>query len=104
MDGLEVDGPDLFADGHDHEAQSGRERTSPWTPAKLGHASMAQAERLHLQCRSKQGWNVLDEDFPSDVQTTKCSALDEVSRVVEAARIDGENFVVADIHVGSKKV
>ena len=103
-DGPEADGPDFFADGHDHEAQSGRERTSHWTPAKLGHASMAQAERLHLQCRGKQGWNILDEDFPCDVQATKCSALDEVSRVVGATRIDGENFVVADIHARSKKV
>ena len=103
MYGLEVDWPDLFADGHDHEAQSGRKRASHRTAAKLGHTAMAQAESLHLQCRSEQGRNAL-ENFSCDVQMTKCASFDQVSWIVEATRINGEDFVVTDIHMRSKEV
>ena len=65
---------------------------------------MAQAKSLHLQCRSDQGRNVLDENFPRDVQTTKCASFDQVAWVVETTRVDREHSVFTDIHMRSKKI
>lgn len=65
---------------------------------------MAQAKGLHLQCRCNQGRNVLDENFTCDIETTECTSLDQVAWIVEATRIDREDFIFADIHVRSKKV
>ena len=101
---FEVNGPDLFADGDNHEAQGRRQRTSHWTASKLTNTSVAQAESLHLQCRGKQGRDVLDGDFPCDVQATEGSSLNGVARIVEATRVNREYLIVADIHVGSSKI
>ena len=99
MYGLEVDWPDLFADRHDHEAQSRRERASHWASAKLGHTSMAQEDSLHLQRRSDQGRNVLGDNFSCDIQPTKCASFDQVAWIVETTRVDREHFVFTDIHI-----
>ena len=62
---------------------------------------MAQAKGLHVQCRGDQGWNVLDENLPSDIQASERSAFDQVTWIVESARVDREDLIVTDIHVGS---
>ena len=84
--------------------KAGERGASHRAAAKLGHTSMAQAKSLHLQRRSDQGRNVLDEDFSCDVQTTKCASFNQVSWIVETTRIEGEDFVFTDIHMRSKKV
>ena len=65
---------------------------------------MSQTESLHVQSSSEQGRNVLDEDFPCDVEAAKCPSFDQISRIVGATWVDREDFVVADIHVWTKKV
>ena len=65
--GFEIRGPDLFSDGDHHEAKCRRQRIAHRTATKLGHASTAQAEGLHVQCRGDQGWDVLDKDLPRDI-------------------------------------
>ena len=65
---------------------------------------MAQAESLHLQRRSDQGRNVLDENLSCDIQPTKCASFDQVAWIVEATKVDREHFIFADIHMRTKEI
>ena len=52
----------------------------------------------------EQGRNVLDENFPGDVETTESPSFDEASGVVESTWVYRKDFSLTDIHVGTKKV
>ena len=65
---------------------------------------MAKAEGLHIQRRRQQGWDILDENFPGDIQATERPSLDEVPGVVESTRIYQEDLGIVDIHVWTEKV
>ena len=50
QDVFEVDRPDLFADGDDHEAESRGQRTAHRAASTLADAFLAKSECLHVQC------------------------------------------------------
>jgi hypothetical protein len=43
--------------------------------------------------------NIFDGDFPGAVEFPKGATFDEVSWIVGLSRINGEDFIVVDIHV-----
>ena len=47
---------------------------------------------------------MFDDNLPSDIETTKGASFDDVTRIVGFARIDGEGFIVRDIHLWTKKI
>ena len=94
----------MFADGHDHEAQSRRERASHWAAAKLGHTSMAQAESLHLQCRIviKDGMSLM-KIFRVTFNLRNVRPLIRSSGLLKRPQT-GEHCVFTDIHMRTKKI
>ena len=96
--------PNLFTDGNDHKAESWGERAPHGTSSALTYTSLAQGKGLHVQSRLDQVRHVFDDNLPSDIETTKCASFDDVTWIVGFAWIDGENFVVGDIHLWTKKV
>ena len=59
---------------------------------------------MHIQCRRQQGRDVLDENFPGDVQATERSSFDEVAGVVESSWVYREDLGVADVHVWTEEI
>ena len=49
-DMFEVDGPDLFTDGDNYEAQGRRQRAAHAATSTLTEAVLAKSECLQLQC------------------------------------------------------
>ena len=96
--------PNLFADGYNHETESWRERTAHGASTALTNTSLTQCEGLHVQRWFYQVWNISDDDFPSDIETTGRASFDDVTRVVGFAWVDREGFSVKDIHLGPKEV
>ena len=47
---------------------------------------------------------MLDDNLPSDIETTKGTSFNDVTWIVGFARIDGEGFIVGNIHLWAKKV
>ena len=101
---FEVDGPNLFTNGNDHEAKGWRQRTAHGATSALADTFLAKSKCLHVQCRSYQAWDVLDDDLTCHSEASKCPALDDVPRIVGFPRIDRECLVVRDIPVWTKKV
>ena len=97
-------GPNLFTDGNDHKAKSWGERTPHGTSSALADTSFAQGKGLHVQGRLDQVRNMFDDNLPSDIETTKGTSFDDVTWIVGFARIDGEGFIVGDIHLWTEKV
>ena len=61
-------------------------------------------QRFACQGRGEKGWDILNDDFPSDVQSTERATFDGISWIISFPWVDRENFVVRHIHVGSKKI
>ena len=60
---------------------------------------------MHVKRSLDKGWDIFDSNRPSDIESSKCATLDEVSRVdVGFSRIDREDLIVSHIHVGTKEV
>ena len=51
-----------------------------------------------------QVWYITDDNLPSDIKATKGSSFDDVTWIVGLSRVDRENFLIVDIHLGPKKV
>ena len=97
-------GPNLFTDGNDHKAKSWGERTPHGTSSALADTSFAQGKGLHVQGRLDQVRNMFNDNLPSDIETTKGTSFDDVTWIVGFARIDGEGFIVGNIHLWTEKV
>ena len=65
---------------------------------------MSQGECLHMQGGLDQVWYITDDNLPSDIKATKGSSFDDVSWIVGLSRVDRENFLIVDIHLGPEKV
>ena len=85
---VEVDGPDLFADGNYHQAECWGQGTAHWAASALTDTFLSKSEGLHVQSRFDQFWDVLDENLSGDVETTECASFYDVARVVRFARIN----------------
>ena len=87
-----------------HKAKSWGERTPHGTSSALADTSFAQGKGLHVQGRLDQVRNMFDDNLPSDIETAKGTSFDDVTWIVGFARIDGEGFIVGDIHLWTEKV
>ena len=67
------------------------------------NATVAQCKRLHVKCSLDERWDIFDYDLPGDVESSECSTLNEVSRVVGFPRKDRKDFDVSHIHAGLRK-
>ena len=47
---------------------------------------------------------MFDDNLPSDIETTKGASFDDVTGIVGFAWIDGEGFIIRDIHLWTKKI
>ena len=47
---------------------------------------------------------MFDDNLPSDIKTTKGASFDDVTRIVGFSWIDGENFIIIDIHLWTKEI
>jgi hypothetical protein len=59
---------------------------------------------LHVKRSLDKGRDSFDSNLPSDIESSTCATLDEVSRVVGFSGIDREDLIVSHIHVGTKEV
>ena len=98
---FEIDGPDLFADGDNHEAECWRKWTAHGAASALSNAFLAQSKCLHIQRRLEEIRNIFDDDLSSDIDATEGSAFDNVTWIAGFSWIDRECFVVRNIHVRS---
>ena len=60
-------------------------------------------QKVCMFSRGEQGWDILDEDLARDVEATKSSSVDQVTRIVGTIWVDREDFAVTDVHVWTKK-
>jgi hypothetical protein len=67
-------------------------------------AALTQRKGLHIQCCFCERWHILDHNLSCDIESTKRASFDEVSRVVGFARVDREDFIVANVHMRTKKI
>ena len=101
---FEVDGPNLFTDGDNHEAKCWRQRASHRAASALSDTTVAQRKGLHIQCCFYEGWYIFDHDLSCDFESTKRASFDEVSRVVGFSRIDREDLIVSHAHMRSQEI
>jgi hypothetical protein len=47
---------------------------------------------------------VFDDNLPSDIKKTKGASFDDVTRIVGFSWINGENFIIIDIHLWTKEI